>query len=287
VSEPRIDAFFHEPTNAVSYLVADPQSGEAAIIDPVLDFDVRSGRSSTVAADAILARVEADGLKVVWILETHVHADHLSAAAYLRQRTEAWVAISEGVADVQSLFKVMLCIDDVVADGRAFDQLLHDGERLPLGELDIMVLSTPGHTPSCVSYRVGGNVFVGDVLFMPDFGTARCDFPGGDPRMLYRSIRRLLDLPPETVLWTCHDYKGPGRDAFAWRTTVAETRAANIHVRDGVEEEAFVAMRRKRDATLPPPALMMPSIQINIRAGAFPPPERNGVSYLKLPLNRF
>ncbi|MFI5020506.1 MAG: MBL fold metallo-hydrolase [Alphaproteobacteria bacterium] len=283
---PLIQAFFHEPTNTVSYLVSDPSTRESAVIDPVLDFDARSGRSATRSAEAILAAAAAAKLRVAWILETHVHADHLSAAQYLKTHTGARVAIGIGVAKIQAFFKGVFNATEMAADGRQFDRLLHDEERLPLGALAIEILETPGHTPACVTYLIGDAAFVGDTLFMPDYGTARTDFPGGDARTLYRSIRRILALPPETRLFMCHDYKASGRDSFAWETTVAEQRASNIHVRDGVSEDAFVAMRAARDRGLAAPALILPSIQVNMRAGNMPPAESNGVVYLKLPVDR-
>jgi len=283
--KPVIEASFHEPTNTVSYLVIDPATRAAAVIDPVLDFEARSGRTATHSIDALLAR--AADARIVWVLETHAHADHLSAAPHVKARTGASIAIGARITEVQAVFKDIFALADVVPDGRAFDRLLADGDRLPLGESTIEVMHTPGHTPACASYRIGDDVFVGDTLFMPDYGTARCDFPGGDARILYRSIRRLLALPAPTRLWLCHDYKAPGRDRFAWQTTVAEQRAGNLHVSDGIDEESFVAMRKARDAKLSMPQLLLPSIQVNIRAGALPPAEANGVSYLKLPLNRF
>ena len=283
---PLIQAFFHEPTNTVSYLVSDPSTRESAVIDPVLDFDARSGRRATRSAEVILAAAAAAELRVVWILETHVHADHLSAAQYLKSATGARVAIGIGVTKIQAFFKEVFNASDMAADGRQFDRLVHDGERLPLGALAIEIIETPGHTPACITYRIVDAAFVGDTLFMPDYGTARTDFPGGDARTLYRSIRRILALPAETRLFMCHDYKASGRDSFAWETTVAEQRARNIHVRDGVSEDAFVAMRTARDRGLATPAMILPSIQVNMRAGNMPPAESNGVVYLKLPVDR-
>jgi glyoxylase-like metal-dependent hydrolase (beta-lactamase superfamily II) len=283
---PQIEAFFDPATFTVSYLVHDPATRRAAVIDPVLDFDVKSGRTSTSSAERILAAVRAANLTVDWILETHVHADHLSAAVLLKERSGARVGIGKKVRAVQATFAPIFGAGDVTGDGRPFDRLLEDGERIPLGELAIEVIETPGHTPACVSYRIGDNVFVGDTLFMPDYGTARTDFPGGDARTLYRSIRRLLSLPPETTLWMCHDYKAPGRDSFAWKSNVAEQRARNIHIRDGIDEEAFVAMREARDATLEMPALLLPAVQVNMRAGHLPPPDDDGNVYLKWPVNR-
>lgn len=283
-SPARIQAFFDEPTHTVTYLVADPATRQAAVIDPVLDYDHRSGKASTAAADLVLDAARAAGVDIALILETHAHADHLSAAPYLKLRTGARVAIGEHIRDVQTLFRPVFNLDDVSGDGSEFDMLLKDGETLALGELTVEVLYTPGHTPACVSYRIGDAVFVGDTLFMPDYGTARADFPGGDARLLYRSIRRLLSLPADTRLFMCHDYKAPGRDRYAWETTVAEQRARNVHVHQGITEEQFVAMREQRDATLAAPALLLPSIQVNIRAGRLPEAESNGVRYLKIPL---
>jgi glyoxylase-like metal-dependent hydrolase (beta-lactamase superfamily II) len=281
-----IKAFFHEPTFTVSYLVADPTTREAAVVDSVLDFDPKSGRTRTTAADAILAHAAAAGLRIVWILETHAHADHLSAAQHLKAKTGAAVAIGADITKVQTVFKEVFNAVEMPTDGRQFDRLVRDGERLPLGRLEIEVMHTPGHTPACVTYRIGDAAFVGDTLFMPDYGTARADFPGGDARTLYRSIRRVLSLPPETRLFMCHDYKAPGRDQFAWETTVAAERAKNIHVHDGISESDFVRMREARDRTLDMPVLILPSIQVNMRAGHMPPADANGTVYLKLPVNR-
>lgn len=280
-----IRAFFHEPTFTVSYLVWDAGTKAAAIIDSALDFDAKSGRTGVRSAQAMLDVAGAEGLKIEWILETHAHADHLTAAPFLKRATGAPVAIGEHITTVQGAFKKLFNIADVVADGRAFDRLLKDGERLPLGGVSIEVLHTPGHTPACVSYRIGDAVFVGDTMFMPDYGTARADFPGGDARTLYRSIRRLLALPPQTRVFLCHDYKAPGRNVFIWETTIGEQRAENVHIADGVSEDAFVTMREARDKTLDMPALILPSIQVNIRAGELPPAEANGTRYLKLPLD--
>ena len=283
---PTIQPFFEEATYTVTYLVSDPRTKRAAVIDPVLDFDPKAGRTATQSAEAVLKAAAEAGLTIDWILETHAHADHLSAAAFLSEKTGAKVAIGEHIADVQKVFRPIFHAEDVSADGRAFDRLLKDDEHFRIGELDVEVLHTPGHTPACVSYRIGDNVFVGDTLFMPDYGTARADFPGGDARTLYRSIQRILSLQPETVLWMCHDYKSPERDTYAWKTTVAEERAKNVHIRDGVGEDDFVAMREARDKTLSMPVLILPSVQVNIRAGHMPPPESDGHVYLKLPVNR-
>ena len=282
---PRIDAFFDEATNSVSYLVSGLEGHAAVVIDAVLDFDPGSGDVSTEAADAILAKAAERELKISWLLETHVHADHLSAASYLRGRTGAKLAIGSGICDVQRVFGSLLKADDVRPDGSDFDLLLNDGDRLPLGELEIEVLATPGHTPACVSYKIGDAVFVGDTLFMPDYGTARCDFPGGCAHQLYRSILRILSLPRETRLFLCHDYKAPGRDRFAWETTVGEQLDRNVHIGAGISEDDYVAMRQARDATLCAPKLLYPAIQVNIRAGRMPPPDPDGRRYLKIPVN--
>ena len=283
---PEIEAFFHEGTNTVTYLVADPATGRAAIVDSVLDFNVRSGRTGTKSAEAVLTAATGKNYKIEWILETHAHADHISAAPFLKAKTGAKVAIGGEIRKVQKTFGPIFNAKDVNGEARQFDHLFGDGERFQIGNLETEVMYTPGHTPACVSYKIGNNVFVGDTLFMPDYGTARCDFPGGDARMLYHSIKRVLALPPETVLWLCHDYKAPGRENFAWRTTVADERAKNIHVHDGVSEDEFVAMRTARDKTLTMPALIIPSVQANIRAGALPPPDDNGIVYLKWPVDR-
>ena len=283
---PDIQAFFDEQTFTVTYLVSDPQSRMAAIIDPVLDYDPKSARTSAKSADSVLAAAKAKDLSLEWVLETHAHADHLSAAAYLKGLTGAKIAIGEHIVQVQKTFAPIFNAGDVAGDGTPFDRLLKDGDVLAVGGLRIEVLHTPGHTPACVSYRIEGNVFVGDTLFMPDYGTARTDFPGGNARDLFRSIKRILSLPPQTILWMCHDYKAPGRDHYAWRTTVAEQRASNIHIHDGIGEEQFVAARQARDKTLAMPALILPSVQVNIRAGRMPPHDDNGQVYLKLPVNR-
>jgi glyoxylase-like metal-dependent hydrolase (beta-lactamase superfamily II) len=263
------------------------------VIDPVLDWDNRSGTADAAFADRILAAAEQEGVGVDWVLETHAHADHLTAAPYIKARTGAPIGIGERIKEVQAIFRPVFQAEDVRPDGGDFDRLFADGERFALGSLTVEVIHTPGHTPACVSYRIvapearaaeGEDVFVGDTLFMHDYGTARADFPGGDARVLFRSMTRLLALPPQTRLWMCHDYKAPGRDAFAWQSTVAEQRAHNPHVKDGVTEEEFVAFRTARDATLAAPLLLLPSIQVNIRAGRFPPAESNGVRYLLVPV---
>jgi glyoxylase-like metal-dependent hydrolase (beta-lactamase superfamily II) len=284
--EPVVSAFFDRATFTVSYLVSDPVARRAVIIDSVLDFDLKSARTSTTSAEKVLAAANSVDLAVDWIVETHCHADHLSAAAFLKERTGARIAIGEQIKIVQETFRPIYHADDVTGDGTPFDRLLKDGDTFGVGGLQVEVMATPGHTPACVSYRVGNNAFVGDTLFMPDYGTARTDFPGGDARALYRSIRKILALPPETVLWMCHDYGTVNRKTFVWRTTVAEERAKNVHIHDGVDEESFVDMRRSRDKTLEMPLLILPAVQVNIRAGHLPPAESDGNVYLKLPINR-
>jgi len=281
---PIIRSLFDEPTNTVSYLVADPKTKRAAVIDPVLDYDHRSGKAATKSADAILEVAAAEGFTIDWVLETHAHADHLSGAPYIKLKTGAKVGIGEHIRDVQRIFRPVFNATDLKGDGSEFDHLFKDGEMFSLGELKVEVMHVPGHTPADVAYKIVDAVFVGDTLFMPDYGTARADFPGGNARALYRSIQKLLALPPETRLFMCHDYKAPGRDHYAWETTVAEERANNVHVKEGVAEEEFVAMREARDAKLAAPLLLMPSIQVNIRAGKLPPSEANGVRYLKIPI---
>ena len=284
MQEPAIRAFFDEPTNTVSYLVWDPASMEGAVIDPVLDWDHKSGTADTASADRLLAEAASLGVRIVLVLETHAHADHLTAAPYIKAKTGAPIGIGEHIRDVQRIFRPVFDAQDVKPGGGDFDRLFRDGERFPLGALEVEVMHLPGHTPADVAYRIGEDVFVGDTIFMHDYGTARADFPGGDARTLYQSIKRLLALPPQTRLWMCHDYKAPGRDDYAWRSTVAEQRAHNPHVKDGMTEEQFVAFRTQRDAGLAAPTLLLPSIQVNIRAGRFPEAEANGVRYLKIPV---
>lgn len=280
-----VQSFFDDPTGTVTYVVVDNASRCAAIVDPVLGFDPRSGCTSTAQADKVLAHVRAHGLTVQWILETHAHADHLSAAGYLKQHTGGRIAIGRRITAVQAIFKKLYNLErSFLPDGTQFDHLFEDDEVFSIGEAEVRAWWVPGHTPADMAYAVDDTVLVGDTLFMPDVGTARADFPGGDARTLYRSIRRLLALPPQTRLLVCHDYPPAGR-AAAWQTTVGEQRARNIHVHDGVDEAAFVAMRDARDATLDVPALILPSLQVNIRAGRMPPAEDDGVSYLKIPLN--
>lgn len=282
---PMVEAFFDQSTWTVTYVVYDAPGGTAAIIDSVLDYDPKSGRTSTACADRLIQFVETERLKIAWILETHAHADHVSAARYLQEKLGGQTGVGEHIKTVQQTFGSVFNLDaDFATDGSQFGHLFVDHERFDLGSVTGEVLYAPGHTPACVAYLFGDVVIVGDTLFMPDVGTARADFPGGDARRLYKSIRRLLDLPGATRIFVCHDYPPPGRTA-QWETTVAAQRASNIHVHDGVSEEAFVAMRSARDRTLEMPVLILPAIQINIRAGAFPPPEDNAVSYLKIPLN--
>lgn len=285
MSEPRILAFFDEPTFTVTYLVIDPASARAVIVDPVLDYDHRSGAVSTTSAQAVLDAASAHGVAIDFILETHVHADHLSAAPFLKAQTGAKVVIGHAVDQVQRTFGPVFHADDLSLTGAEFDILAEDGAKLHFGQQSIEVMHVPGHTPACVAYRIGDHLFVGDTLFMPDYGTARCDFPGGDARALYRSIHKMLALPPHTKLWMCHDYKAPGRDYFAWESDVASQRAHNIHIHDGVSEADFVAMRETRDKGLSAPVLLLPSVQVNMRAGHFPPAEADGKRFLKIPVS--
>ena len=283
-AQPVIRAFFDEPTNTVSYLVADPATRRAAVIDPVLDYDHNAGEVDTRSVEAILRAANEAGYQIVWTLETHAHADHLSGSPYIKAKTGAQIGIGEHIKDVQRIFRPVFNATDLKTDGSDFDRLFADGERFNIGELQAEVIYTPGHTPADVTYKIADAAFVGDTLFMPDYGTARADFPGGDARQLYRSIKRLMALPAQTRLFMCHDYKAPGRDTYAWETTVADQRNSNVHVKDGVTEETFVAMRSARDAKLSAPRLLLPSIQVNIRAGHFPPAEANGVRYLTIPV---
>jgi glyoxylase-like metal-dependent hydrolase (beta-lactamase superfamily II) len=286
LTKPDVKAFFDTATYTVSYVVKDPESSACAIIDSVLGFDAASGRTSTALADEIVAYVRDHGLRVEWILETHVHAEHLSAAPYLKDVLGGKTGIGEKITVVQELFgKVFNAGSEFRRDGSQFDRLFRDGDIFSIGGLESYIIHTPGHTPACITYVIGDAAFVGDTLFMPDYGTARADFPGGDARVLFRSIGKILALPHETRLFMCHDYKAPGRDRYAWETTVAEERRDNVQVHDGVSEDEFVRVRKARDATLGMPQLILPSIQVNMRAGAFPPPEDNGTRYLKLPLN--
>jgi glyoxylase-like metal-dependent hydrolase (beta-lactamase superfamily II) len=287
-TNPTVQHFFDEPTNTFSYVVQDPVSNACAIIDPVLDFDYAAGSTSTASADAIIAYVREHNLQVAWILETHVHADHLSAAPYLHAQLGGQTGIGADICQVQEIFgKVFNAGSEFARDGSQFDRLFKDNDSFAIGTLQAQVVHTPGHTPACVTYVVGNAAFVGDTLLMPDYGTARCDFPGGDARVLYRSIHRVLALPDTTRLFLCHDYKAPGRDSYAHETTVAAQRRHNIHVHDGISEDAFATMRNERDATLNMPRLTLPAVQINMRAGELPPAEENGQVYLKIPLNPF
>lgn len=283
---PVVRTFFDEATFTATHVVHDPATLKAAIIDSVLDFDQPSGRTSHASADAIIDYIRAEGLMVEWQIETHAHADHLSAAPYLQEKLGGRIVIGRHIQTVQTVFGGIFNEDDRFArDGSQFDRLMEDGETFRLGEIEGMVLHTPGHTPACMVWIIGDALFTGDTLFMPDYGTARADFPGGDARTLYRSIHRLLALPDATRVFLCHDYKAPGRDTYAWETTIAAERTANVHVHEGVSEEAFVAMREARDKTLSMPRLILPSIQVNMRAGHLPDPESNGTRYLKLPLD--
>ena len=281
-----IHSFFDEATKSVSYILADPASKRCAVIDCVLDFDIRAARTSTDSADALIACVREQGYELEWILETHVHADHLTAAPYVKSALGGATAIGANVAKVQETFAgVFNAGPDFARDGRQFDRLFADGERFKIGELEVEVMHTPGHTPACITYVVGDAAFIGDTLFMPDYGTARCDFPNGDSGQLYRSIQRILALPEETRLFHCHDY-GPGGRDYAWESTVGQQKRENIHLKDGKSEQDFAAFRDERDATLSMPALILPAVQVNMRAGQLPPTEDNGVSYLKLPVNQ-
>jgi glyoxylase-like metal-dependent hydrolase (beta-lactamase superfamily II) len=282
---PLVTPFFHTPTGTWTYVLSDPAAREAAVIDPVLDYDWRSGRTGTASADAVLQHLEHGGLRLRWILETHAHADHLSSAPYLKARAGGQIAIGAGIRQVQATFKRIFGLgEEFVADGSQFDRLLVDGERIPLGDIEGEVIATPGHTSDSVSYRFADALFVGDTVFMPDGGSARCDFPGGDPAELYRSVQRLYELPAETRVFVCHDYS-PGGRAPECETSIAAQRAGNIHLKAGTPEAEYVAMRRARDATLDVPNLIIPSVQVNIRAGHLPTAESDGVSYLRVPLN--
>ncbi|MFO1069553.1 MAG: MBL fold metallo-hydrolase [Geminicoccaceae bacterium] len=288
IERPDVKAFFDEATFTVSYVVADPATKTCAIVDSVLDYDPASGRTARHSADAIIAHVRKEGLEVAWILETHVHADHLSAAPYLKQQVGGQLGIGAAITVVQDVFgKIFNAGTEFQRDGRQFDRLFEDGETFAVGRIEGRTIHTPGHTPACMTYVIGDAAFVGDTLFMPDFGTARCDFPGGDARQLFRSIRRIFALPDSTRLFMCHDYKAPGRDEYRWETSVAEERRYNLHVHEGVTEDEFVAMRTARDRTLGMPRLIIPSVQVNMRAGQMPPAEDNGQRYLKVPLDVF
>lgn len=283
---PQVKAFFHEPTFTASYVVSDPLAKRAAIIDSVWDFDQPSGRTSFKSADEIVAYVREQGLTVDWTLETHAHADHLSAAPYLQENLGGKLVIGREIVTVQGVFgKIFNEGTEFARDGSQFDRLVADGEQLMIGEIPLIALHVPGHTPADLAYVAGDAAFIGDTMFMPDYGSARADFPGGDAARLYRSVRRLMRLPDETRVFLCHDYKAPNRDHFMWETTMLAQRTTNVHVHEGVTEADFVEMRTQRDATLEMPRLILPSIQVNMRGGHMPPPEENGVSYLKLPVN--
>jgi glyoxylase-like metal-dependent hydrolase (beta-lactamase superfamily II) len=285
---PEAKAFFDEASHTFSYVVWDPATGKAAVFDSVLDYDTASGRTSHTSADALIAFVRTQGLDVDWVIDTHVHADHLSAAPYVQAQVGGRLGIGEHIRDVQDTFGQLFNAGPAFKrDGSQFDHLFKDGEHYMIGEIKALAMHTPGHTPACMTHLVGDAAFVGDTLFMPDYGTARCDFPGGDARTLYRSIQRIFALPDATRIFLCHDYKAGGRDAFAHETTVAAERSGNIHVHDGSDEDEFVRMRNARDATLAMPALILPAVQVNMRAGQLPPAEDNGVRYLKIPLDSF
>ncbi|MGO2009430.1 MBL fold metallo-hydrolase [Vreelandella alkaliphila] len=288
MQHPIVTHFFDEPTNTFSYVVQDPESNACAILDSVLDFDYAAGHTDVRSADEIIEFIRDNRLEVTWILETHVHADHLSAAPYLHQTLGGKTGIGAHIVDVQEIFgKAFNAGTEFARDGSQFDALFNEGDTFTIGSLQGRVLHTPGHTPACLTYVIGDAAFVGDTLFMPDYGTARCDFPGGDARTLYRSIQKVLALPRQTRLFLCHDYKAPGRDVYQHETSVAEQRDANVHVHEGVTEDEFVKMRTERDATLGMPKLIIPSVQVNMRAGEMPPADDNGVVYLKVPINRF
>ena len=285
MTSPNVKAFFDDATFTVSYVLHDPDTKRAAIIDPVHDYDASSGRTSTASTDAVIAYVKGNGLTIDWILETHVHADHLSGAPYLQEKIGGRTAIGSQVTKVQNTFKGIFNLADLTVDGSQFDHLFDDGESFKVGDIEAQVLATPGHTPACVTYVIGDSAFVGDTLFMPDFGTARTDFPGGSAVQLYASIRKILDLPEDTRLFMCHDYKAPGRDVYAWETSVRDQNNANIHINREVSESDFVVMREGRDSQLGMPKLLLPSIQVNIFAGRLPEAEDNGIRYLKIPIN--
>ncbi|NCB60362.1 MAG: MBL fold metallo-hydrolase [Gammaproteobacteria bacterium] len=285
---PQVHAFFDDITFTYSYIVVDPGSGKCALVDSVLNYDQSSGRTSLTAANRLIEFVKANNLQVEWLLETHVHADHLSAASYLKTMFGGKLAIGANITVVQNTFgKLFNAGSDFAVDGSQFDHLFHDDEIFQLGGITARAMHTPGHTPACMTYVIGDAAFVGDTLFMPDYGTARCDFPGGDAATLYQSIQKLFLLPDETRVFMCHDYKAPGRDHFLYETTIREEKNHNVHVHCGIQQDAFVAMRKARDATLKMPALILPAVQVNMRAGELPPEEENGIRYLKIPLNKF
>lgn len=284
--KPKVHEFFDPNTFTYSYLVIDPSSQHCAVVDAVLDYDPASGRTSYQSADKLIAFIKQHQLSVEWILETHVHADHLSAAPYIKQQVGGTLAIGKNITIVQNTFGKLFNVgSDFCMDGSQFDHLFADQERFTLGSITAIAIHTPGHTPACMTYVIGDSAFVGDTLFMPDYGTARCDFPGGDAQTLYQSIQKLFTLPDQTRVFMCHDYKAPGREDFQFQTTIGEERLHNIHVKQGISEQQFVAMRQARDATLTMPTLILPSVQVNMRAGALPSAEANGIQYLKIPLN--
>ena len=285
MASPDVTAFFDRATCTITYVVADPETSACVVIDPVLDYDIVAGRTSTESVDRVSQYIQDNGLHADLVLETHVHADHLTAAPVLKERLQAKTAISKNITAVQEVFTNLFSLDDVATDGSQFDRLLTDDEVFDVGNVRGRVLQTPGHTPACCTYLIGDAAFVGDTLFMPDFGTARCDFPGGNAETLYESIQRIFELPQDTRLFMCHDYKPPGRDEYAWETTIAEQRKNNVHINDGVTKEEFVAFRNERDSQLGVPNLILPSIQVNIQAGNMPAAEANGISYLKVPIN--
>ncbi|MGI9371681.1 MAG: MBL fold metallo-hydrolase [Hyphomicrobiales bacterium] len=284
---PIVKAFFDEATNTISYVVSDPDGKSCAVIDSVLDFDSKSGRTSTDSADMIISYIQEQSFKVEWLLETHAHADHLSAAPYIQKQLGGMTAIGSHITEVQDVFAKIFNVEKGFrTDGRQFEYLFADGEEFNIGGLSVKAIHTPGYTPACMTYVIGDTAFVGDTLFMPDFGTARADFPGGDARVMFQSIHKILSLPDDTQLFMCHDYKAPGRDHYKWETTVAEEKANNIHIGGGASEDQFAEMREARDAILDMPTLILPAVQVNIRAGKMPPAEDNGVSYLKIPINQ-
>lgn len=286
MTNPVVTSFFDEPTNTVTYIVADPKTKACAIVDSVLDYDASSGATTTESADELIAFIQEQDLKLEYILETHAHADHFSAAPYLQEQLGGIIGIGRHINDVQKVFgRLFNAGTDFKADGSEFGRLFDDGDCFEIGSLAARVIHVPGHTPACVAFHIGDSVFVGDTLFMPDFGSARCDFPGGDAGTLYDSVQKLYELPDETRMFLCHDYKAPGRDEYAWETTVGEQKRSNIHLNASVTRDEFIKMRTERDKTLALPKLIMPSIQVNMRAGRMPPPEDNGVSYIKIPLN--
>ena len=284
---PIVECFFDEVTNTATYVVSEPDGNSCAVIDSVLDYDANAGRTSTTSADAVIDYIRKNGLNCEWILETHAHADHFSAAPYLRDKIGGKIAIGEHIPKIQRVFANIFNAGAAFEpDGSQFDELLKDGQKFHIGAMPVHVIFTPGHTPACVSYHIGDAVFVGDTLFMPDYGTARCDFPGGDAATLYSSVQKLFELPDKTRMFLCHDYKAAGRDTFIWETTIGIQKASNIHIHDGVTQADFVKMRNARDKTLGLPKLILPSIQVNMRAGELPPPEDDGHHYLKIPINR-